>query len=263
MSAGFALLGLLASWWVFSRTKNFELALGVFYFFLMEFLQAVQYYFLAESLQDKMCQETVNQVLTVLGFLHICFQPYFCHVINCSLTKSEKYREKYAVVKRLCVIGGFMLFMRYPLSYVPQLNTNGISESNPSTEWLRGETLCTFKTKSMVHLGWSVPMADPTYYIPGAGIHSFLMFAPFFALYEKKGMVLQGLFLFLFGPVTAAFISDNLMEQASIWCFFSIAQIVIMLFLIRETLIVNWGRKNVSIYNKDTTTDKAADKKKH
>jgi len=32
------------------------------------------------------------------------------------------------------------------------------------------------------------------------------------------------------------------MEQASIWCFFSIAQIAIMLFCIRETLIINWGR---------------------
>jgi len=32
------------------------------------------------------------------------------------------------------------------------------------------------------------------------------------------------------------------MEQASIWCFFSITQIAIMLFCIRETLIINWGR---------------------
>ena len=77
----------------------------------------------------------------------------------------------------------------------------------------------------MVHLGWSVPMADPSYYVPGAGIHSFLMFAPFFALYEKKGMVVQGLFLFLSGPILATFFSSNLMEQASIWCFFSIAQV--------------------------------------
>ncbi len=43
------------------------------------------------------------------------------------------------------------------------------------------------------HLAWSVPMADPTYVIPGAAIHSFCMFAPFFALYEKRGMVIQGL----------------------------------------------------------------------
>jgi hypothetical protein len=46
-------------------------------------------------------------------------------------------------------------------------------------------------------------MADPTYVIPGAAIHSFMMFAPFFALYEKKGMVIQGIFLFVFGPYLA------------------------------------------------------------
>jgi len=85
-------------------------------------------------------------------------------------------------------------------------------------------------------------MADPTYVIPGAAIHSFLMFAPFFALYEKKGMVIQGIFLFVFGPYLAGLITPNLMEQASIWCFFSIAQISIMLFCIRESLIINWGR---------------------
>ena len=85
-------------------------------------------------------------------------------------------------------------------------------------------------------------MADPTYIIPGAAIHSFLMFAPFFALYEKKGMVIQGIFLFVFGPYLAGLITPNLMEQASIWCFFSIAQISIMLFCIRESLIVHWGR---------------------
>lgn len=83
-------------------------------------------------------------------------------------------------------------------------------------------------------------MADPTYVIPGAAIHSFLMFAPFFALYEKKGMVVQGCFLFLFGPYSSSFFTDNLMEQASIWCFFSILQIAIMLFFIRESLIINW-----------------------
>ena len=97
--------------------------------------------------------------------------------------------------------------------------------NNKSTEWLRGDSLCTFKTQTMWHLGWSVPLADPSDYVQGAGIHSFLMFAPFFALYEKKGMILQGCFLFLFGPVLASWFSNNLQEQASIWCFFSIAQV--------------------------------------
>ncbi len=169
-------------------------------------------------------------------------------VINASLTKSCKYKDRYMVIKRLCLVGGFLLFIRYFLSFIPSLNTMDVSNYK-STEWLRGDSLCTFKTKSMWHLGWSVPMADPSYYVMSASIHSFLMFAPFFVLYEKKGMILQGCFLFLFGPILASFFSDNLMEQASIWCFFSIAQISIMLFLIRETLIIHWG-KNISVMKK-------------
>jgi hypothetical protein len=249
MSAGFAALGLFATYWIYTKTENTELASGVFFFFTMEFLQAIQYMFLATGLSDPYCDNVINQVLTLLGFLHICLQPYYCHVINASLTKSCKYKDRYNIIKRLCLIGGMLLFGRYFLSYIPALNTMDVS-NNKSTEWLRGEKLCTFKTQSMTHLGWSVPMADPSYYVMGAGIHSFLMFAPFLALYEKKGMVIQGLFLFLFGPIMAAFISDNLMEQASIWCFFSLAQICIMLFLIRETLIIHWGKGNISVMKK-------------
>jgi len=132
-----------------------------------------------------------------------------------------------------------MLFLRHFLA--PFWSTMDFSKNHyASTEWLRGEKLCTFRGNW--HLAWSVPMADPTYVIPGAAIHSFLMFAPFFALYEKRGMVIQGCFLFAFGPYLAGLITPNLMEQASIWCFFSIAQIAIMLFCIRETLITNWGK---------------------
>jgi len=257
MSAAFAAVGLFSAWWVYTKTDNLELASGIFFFFTMEFLQFIQYLVIAPDLSsdpESPCATTINQVLTLLGFLHICLQPYFCHVINSSLTKSCKYKDRYRIVKRLCLIGGFLLFFRYFLAYVPALNTMNIDPiTNKSTEWLRGNQLCTFKNKTMFHLGWSVPMADPSYYVMGASIHSFLMFAPFFALYEKKGMILQGCFLFLFGPVMAALISDNLMEQASIWCFFSIAQISIMLFLIRETLIIHWGKGNISVMKSDKT----------
>jgi len=136
------------------------------------------------------------------------------------------------------------------MSFVPGWNHG--ADSAVQTEWLRGNKLCTFKSESMVHLGWSVPMAAPTYNIMGVGLHAFLMFAPFFALYQKRGMVMQGLVLYLTGPAAAALISSNLMEQASIWCFFSIAQISIMLFMIREVLIVNWGSKGAGVSIKAT-----------
>jgi hypothetical protein len=267
MSAGFSAAGLFATYWIYTKTNNRDLASGVFFFFTMEFLQVIQYLYLASGLGDSVCDTIVNQVLTLLGFLHICLQPYFCHVINASLTKSPKYKDRYKIIKRLCLIGGFLLFMRWPLSYIDGLNTMDVSLNanglGKSTEWLRGEKLCTFKTKAMWHLGWSVPMADPSYYVMSASIHSFLMFAPFFAMYEKKGMVIQGIFLFIFGPVMAALISENLMEQASIWCFFSIAQICIMLFLIRETLIVHWGKGSLSVMKGEDSKSKKPTKKKN
>lgn len=256
-SFGFSAMGAFGAWWIYSRTNNVELASGVFFFFTMEFLQGCQYWVIAPDLQHSLCESFINQFLTMLGFLHICLQPYYCHVINASLTKSPKYLQKYDTIKRLCLLGGACLFARFLLGWADTAglfditmfpmtsNTMDVAfpsgaDTGKSTEWLRGEKLCTFAGK--YHLAWSIPMADPSYYIPGAQIHSFLMYAPFFALYEKKGMVIQGAFLFLTGPVLAAWITPNLMEQASIWCFFSISQICSMLFLIRETLIIHWGK---------------------
>jgi len=46
---------------------------------------------------------------------------------------------KYDVVKKLCLIGGTLIFARYFFSKVPTWNMDGISETNLSTEWLRGE----------------------------------------------------------------------------------------------------------------------------
>eukprot|EP00049_Salpingoeca_infusionum_P006935 m.113006 g.113006 ORF g.113006 m.113006 type:complete len:323 (-) comp13498_c0_seq1:502-1470(-) len=240
MSGTFALIGLFISGWVKYKTSNTQLAMGVFYFFLMEFLQFFQYLVIDD------CDNWWNQFLTVLGFLHICFQPYFTHIINSALTKSPTNLWQYVPILRLCLVGGTMLFLRWVFADYAQMTIN---DANPSTEWLRGEKLCTFSGK--YHLAWSVPMYDPTYWSPGAAIHSFMMFAPFFVL--KKDMVIQGVFLWLTGPLLAAYITPNLMEQASIWCFFSISQIGIMLFLIRNVLIVNWrkGSSKTTEYDSD------------
>ena len=153
-------MGAFASWWIYTRTNNGELARGVFFFFLMEALQFLQYFVIADDIDSPQCDSPVNRFLTLLGFLHICLQPYFCHSINASLTRSEKYKWQYRVIKRLCLIGGLLLFARYWIA--PWFTTMDVSDFK-STEWLRGEKLCTFNGK--YHLAWSVPMADPTYYV--------------------------------------------------------------------------------------------------
>jgi FtsH-binding integral membrane protein len=105
MSATFAALGLLAACWVWAKTSNKQLASGIFYFFLMELLQTIQYFFIAPNIDSPICDTVINQFLTIAGFLHICLQPYFCHVINASVIKDPKYIDRFVVIKRLCLIG--------------------------------------------------------------------------------------------------------------------------------------------------------------
>jgi len=235
MSAGFAFFGLITSWWVYTRTASTPLAIGVFFFFTMEFLQAIQYLFIAETLESPGCDAFANKFLTILGFLHICMQPYVCHYINAALTVNPVLKERYVVVNRLCLIAGLMLFGRVLLAVFPEYVTMDVSNQR-STEWLRGEKFCTFRGN--YHLAWSVPMADPSYFVPSVALHFFCMFAPYFAMYEKRGNVGQAVLLFLTGPYLASFITPNLMEQASIWCFFSIAQISVLLV---EPVLEVWG----------------------
>jgi hypothetical protein len=275
-SSGFSLVGLIAAAYVKSTTSNGTLAFGVFFFFLMEFLQVVQYLFISPSLDSPICDTTINQVLTVLGFLHISLQPYFLHSINGSLLpvktmsrdKLISLKAQYHVVKKLAFLGGMLLFARWPMSFIPGWNTLGKAQS---TEWLRGHNLCTYKTGAMYHLGWSVPMADPTYNIMGTGIHSFLMFAPFLALSDWnsfsilfKGLFFQGIVCYCTGPLFAAYLSPNLQEQASIWCLFSIAQIMLMLVRVYSGVRKNYPRGEKAIaQNGDRTPSPTTKPKKN
>jgi len=233
----FAMIGLAMSFWVYFRMKNLQLAIGVFYFFLMEFLQFFQYLYIDD------CDNQTNKILTIVGFAHICFQPYFTHLLNAAVTRSPRVLAMWVVVLRLCLIGGVMIFMRYVLTEITDMPRQHFDDEIKSTEWLRGESVCTFKGK--FHLAWSVPLADTTYYIPGVSLHAFLMFMPFFAI--KPEMIILGVFLWATGPFLAAYITDNLMEQASIWCFFSISQIGIMLYIVRDMFVAKPGQEKYDI----------------
>jgi hypothetical protein len=99
-----------------------------------------------------------------------------------------------------------------------------------SVEWLQSDSFCTYKGN--LHLAWAVPLADATYYIPGTSLHMFMMFAPMLTIFESKATMSGGLIAFVTGPILASYITSNLMEQASIWCFFSIFQCMIIFYSI-------------------------------
>lgn len=232
MSGAFALMGLLVTVVAHLTFKNTRFSLGIFYFVLMEALQYFQYNYI-----DDGCSP-MNQILTVVGFAHVCGQPFFTHLMCGAFYHRKGTRGvQNSFTLKLCAAAAVAFFMRYvlakhikPDSYIP-LEVEGPHCVN--TEWIRAssmtpggaDTACTFR--GLHHLAWSVPMYQPTYFSPGTFIHSFMMFAPFWL---TKGIQakLFGTFLFLSGPVLSTFITPNLNEQASIWCFLSIAQISMM-----------------------------------
>lgn len=214
MSGTFAVIALLVAFLTHRATENTRLTLGVVYFATMEGLQFFQYIWIDQ------CDSVINQVLTWLGLLHICFQPFFTHLMTSTLVTSEEDKNKFKAVLGLCLITGVWLLFKAALApWAP--DDIGLC---PSTEWLRGDKVCTLS--GLYHLAWSVPMHPPTYFVASASSHSFAMFAPFLLFGHKIFTI--GLILFLTGPILSSLITPSLLEQASIWCFFSIAQILVM-----------------------------------
>lgn len=238
MSGLLAACGAAIVYVLLTRVRNVRLALGVGWFVVMEALQCVQYFFIDD------CDSRVNQALTLFGFLHITLQPAFCHILNSGLTRSPRTRAVWDATIRLCLVGGLLYFARFfsaDLAVTSDFTDWRAARGDPveplvgsyrTPEWIRGERLCTYR--GVHHLAWSIPLSSPSYYAPSANIHAFLMFAPFFTV--KSNAWLLGVFLFATGPYAASFITPNLQEQASIWCFLSIFQIAVMLVMVRKDL---------------------------
>ncbi len=91
--------------------------------------------FIAPNLDSPICNTQINKVLTVLGWLHICFQPYFAHLLSSSLTKNKNYLEAFKYIKRLSLLAGFLLFARYLITELPELNAIYNVQGANSTEW--------------------------------------------------------------------------------------------------------------------------------
>lgn len=229
MSAGFAVFGYLSAWLVWRVSKNAKLTKAVAFFSLMETLQAVQYFFIARDMLDPQCTTWVNRVLTVLGYTHIQFQPYFTNLFIQS-TRPQQGKAwahedvAWKIVGRLCLaqcLVGHIRLVLSPLGRSMDDDAELTRWYNGSKDWLEGPVTCTYH--GSYHLAWSLPLRQPTYFLGGLGLHSFMMFVP--ALCIGGFSELDSIaFLTLTGPVFAGFVTSNLHEAASVWCFFSMLQ---------------------------------------
>jgi len=240
MSFAFATMGALVAVWAWSQTRNVSLVAGVVYFVLMETLQGFQYFYIADSLEDTRCKDPTNQALTFVGLVHIAFQPYFANLMASAFMRNPQKVFAYKVVKRMCLIQAAFMILRFVPGMAPGYKgmTPGAMADIPAAQleklkttadWLDGPLLCTYHGER--HLAWSLPAAEPTYFLPSNGLHFFMMFVPFFVV--DTANIIPGLVLFLFGPVLAYSLTANLHEQASIWCFASMAQVTCLVIIFR------------------------------
>lgn len=259
MSATFSAVGLLLAIWVMRTNGNTNVVKGILYFVLMEMLQVVQYMHIATDIDpaaptlgamqsSPQCQSQANRVLTVLGLVHIAFQPFYSAHLSCAFVRNPKNVAQFELVKRLQLIGGTFICLRWALTYVDvsTLAALGIDSRyafdaaqwagvGTEIEWLSGPVLCTYK--GFKHLAWSVPLLPTSYYMPSMGLHLFLMFIPFFAMDNGSfgrniANYIAGIILFVSGPLMADTVTPNKHEAASIWCFWSITQIIILVAII-------------------------------
>ena len=69
ISLAIGIIGILSSLYFYK--KNIYASIGIGYFALMEIIQFFQYKVINQ------CNNDYNKFLTNLGYIHICFQPFF------------------------------------------------------------------------------------------------------------------------------------------------------------------------------------------
>jgi hypothetical protein len=194
------------------------IALPIAYFASMEFIQVAQHSIAAPSLDSPECDTWYNQALTMVGAMHIAFQPLAIH-FGFGGHYKQFLPSSYPMLVRLVALGCLIdaTMMLTGLSNGGRGMRFGYDwESCGAYSWTVGNKLCTYRGEH--HLAWSIPFPKPSYYYHGA-LHSFTFFAPFLIVGRGSHLV-RGILLFLTGPILAEYLTGwRRHESPSVWCY--------------------------------------------
>jgi len=186
-----------------------------FYFAFMEGIQFIQYLVIDD------CTSKTNIVWTILGFLHICFQPLFSNLAMSGTDRNNrdgKIDYIWRFIIKLSFVTGVMMALRIILPMVYDGKNEFLEPCSDDTEGFCAPRTCT--ETGLYHLKWTFKLLTPNYAFPGISMHCINMFVVPVLMKQYLAAVV----LFLTGPFIAMFFSATSGEQASIWCFFSIAE---------------------------------------
>ena len=206
-SAVLATVGLASTTYVAIKKEDKNLWVPLGYFSLMELLQAFTYVYIDD------CDLPANQVLTLLGYIHIAFQPFFINMFAMYFIP-KSFRDKISwFVYGLCFAASFLMIIKlYPFEWAKNCS-DGTA--------LCAENLCSFH--GGWHIAWNVPLNSLSFlYFFGYTFPAMVL--PF--LYSSWRM---SVYHILLGPLLAYIFTNNWNELPAVWCLFSIGFLLIVI----------------------------------
>jgi len=234
-STALATAGIATTCYAIYRKEPMPLWIALGYFSMMEALQAFTYSVINQ------CSNPSNQIATLLGYLHITFQPFFINAVSMYFIDQRVAKKIAPFAYAVCFVSAIiMLIQLYPFDWA------GVCHVGRP---LCGKILCS--VRGNWHIAWLVPtngifnrLAElnlvpfedgfPTYVIAG-----FLM--PL--LYGSWRCTLYHISFMEIAWRT----TTNINEWPAIWCLFSIGLLIIVVKTpVRQMLFVKrwplWNR---------------------
>jgi hypothetical protein len=213
-SAVLATIGFGTAAYVAYKGESKELWIPLTYFACMELLQAATYVYI------NLCDSPPNQILTLFGYIHIAFQPFFVNMVAMYFIPEEVKKKISTAVYTLCGVGAIaMLVKMYPFAWAGKCLVGieafcGTEACSISGDW---------------HIAWQLPlnglMMDLTTLIPGFlyGLHGITYILVAFVMPVIYGSWRFVAFHILMGPLLSILTTRDPNEYAAVWCLFSIA----------------------------------------
>jgi Family of unknown function (DUF5765) len=209
-----ATVGLASTVYAAWKKEPFVLWASLGYFALMEALQAFTY-----TVIDQ-CSLPANQIATILGYLHITFQPFFINATSLYFVPKAVADKIQKPVYFLCFVSViFMLIQLYPFDWAGHCEI--------------GRQVCAANLCSVSgnwHIAWNVPSNAIGNWFH---VNHVLSGYPTYAFVAFILPVLYGSWRFtvyhvLMGPALAMLLTNNPNEIAAVWCLLSIGLLLLV-----------------------------------
>ena len=206
-SATLATVGLASTAYVAIKGEDKALWIPLAYFSLMEMLQAFTY-----TVIDQ-CGLPLNQLLTLLGSLHIVFQPFFINAFSMHFIPAKVRSRISPFVYTFCFIGSILLLVKiYPLEWAGTCNIGH--------EPFCGPQLCS--VSGNWHIAWQAPLNGISWATLG-------YYIPVFAAPVIYGSWKFTLYHVIVGPLLARILTNNINEWPAVWCLLSIGLLLLVI----------------------------------